>query len=151
MSAWRRGRARRVETIQALALSRGFLGPLQQVVFDELDEVKAVERTPLVRRRHLLQLLHATRALDTTLREFTRTFNCVPKTPSLGGYLVALATSATSTVSPLPEASRTRYQSSIVSRRNRYAHEAGAFPATEAEVGRLLSEMEACLAEVFAL
>jgi hypothetical protein len=46
---------------------------------------------------------------------------------------------------------RQRFQASIVASRNRYMHEAGAFPASDYEIRMLLAEMEHCLAVVLAL
>jgi len=43
------------------------------------------------------------------------------------------------------------YQGSIVNIRNRYMHEAGAFPTTQGQISSLLSEMQACLTQAFRL
>lgn len=153
MSAQRRTRAKRVATLKAIAVSRSFLGNAQQRVMDEFDQVTSVERTPQVPRRHLLQIFHSSRALETVLKEFTRSCSCLPppNRQSLGAYLRALATDPASTASALPVGSRVRYQNAIVANRNRYMHEAGAFPVSEAEIGNLLAEMESCISEVLAL
>jgi len=150
MSSAGRTRAARLATIRALLVGRAFLGPSEVDVLDELQQVVAVEKVPQVPRRHLLQVLHSTRALDTSLAVFAQVANCQIRMQSLGGYLRAL-TEAGTNVNRLPIASRDRYQQSIVNTRNRYAHQAGAFPASDAELAALLSEMEACISEVVSL
>lgn len=150
MSGSSRARSARVNTVRALLVGRGFLGAMEPVVLTELEEVKAVERVPQMPRRHLLQVLHATRALDTAMSVFVHFAGCPGGGSSLGKYLYRL-TQPGSRVAQLPIASRRRYQGSIVDTRNRYAHEAGAFPASDQELAALLSEMEACVSEVVAL
>ena len=110
---------------------------------------------PLTRRR-LLQVLHSTRALDTALAEFVRV-RCAsqPNTPSLGGYLSLLRSRGTSAHGGRPSAklSNTQYDAydrSVVRPRNRYMHQAGAYPPDQ-ELTRLLDQMHACLSDVLRL
>ena len=150
MNRARRTRAGRVATIKALLAGRGFLGVSQQIVLYEYDQVVSVERVPVVRRRHLLQVLHSTRGLDTALSRLVVTF-CTGTSRSLGQSLHRLRNNAGPSIASLPEQSRIRYQTNIVEHRNRYMHEAGAFPSSDTEVDNLLSEMEFCIAEILSL
>ena len=155
MTQMRRDRAKRIETIVALVSAKGFPPLATGTICDEFESVKNVESHPVIKRRHLLQVLHSTRALDSCLKEATILAGCCPplNKQSLGGYLTALVNGpvALPFLNVLPQASFTAYKSSILAHRNKYMHQAGAYPATDAEVGALLSSMEACVTEVLGL
>lgn len=51
----------------------------------------------------------------------------------------------------LPPGTAAFFQSRIVNVRNRYMHEAGAFPASQSEISALLSDMDACLTQSYRL
>lgn len=156
MSAQRRDRAKRIDTITALVIAKGFPGNTTSTICDEFSSVKSVESHPALNRRWLLQVLHSTRALDSCLKATTILGGCLPAQTnrrSLGGYLHALKNGPVNPplTNTLPAASLTAYQGAIVGVRNKYMHEAGAYPATETEVGTLLSCMESCVVEVLRL
>lgn len=117
----------------------------------EVLELYRVRRVWPNTRRRLLQILHGTRALDTTLRTVLVYHGCLGTAKSLGQYLVKLETHSATTIAQLSSPERKRFQSSIVKRRNRYMHESGAFPANDTEIDTLLSEMQACLHTVLLL
>ena len=147
------GYSRRVQTVRALVAGSVIAAnTIQMTAIDlELEEAAKTVRIPQPSRRRLLQVLHTTRALDSSLREFLAVHQ-VPPGNSLGSYLKRLRdNNAHPVIAPLPAASRTRFQTRIVDLRNRYMHEAGAFPATKGETMQLLSEMHECLVEVLAL
>lgn len=123
------------------------------VVGSELDEVLHVRSTPRLARRHLLQVLHATRALDTTLRAFLQHHGMLTKDlTGLGKYLHHLEKQTTNpTLGKLTETERKQFIEEIVRVRNHYLHGAGRFPADDVEVAKLLAAMDACLARVVAL
>ena len=124
-------------------------------ILGELNEVVSANKVSKKNRMWLLQVLHSTRALDSALAAFVRQkpINLLPgQTPdSLGKYLYLLANHTTNGPGKLPQASRVRFQNSIVDHRNTYMHRAGAFPANERDILRLLAEMHACLTQVTVL
>jgi hypothetical protein len=71
--------------------------------------------------------------------------------PALGPYLKSLVNHQQAGIGNLGENERKRYQASIVDKRNRLMHEAGAYPATEQEVLELIAEMQSCLSRVLNL
>lgn len=111
------------------------------VIQREFDEVERVRRIRVLKRRHLLQVLHSTRALDSFLSAFALYHGCRGRSKSLGGYLNALERHRSSNISQLPSGTASYYQGTIVNKRNLYMHEAGAFPASSTEINTLLSEM----------
>lgn len=122
------------------------------MILFELNEVYRVHSVEPPRRRYLLQVLHGTRALDSTLKVFVAHHGCpVTGSPALGSYLTALTNHKLGHLGNLPENSRKRFMKSIVGKRNRYMHEAGAMPATEQEISIVISEMESCLSMVLSL
>ena len=143
-----RGRVRAIQAIVAgSTLSSSALHTAIQTEFGEVYRCRRVRRED---RRRLLQVLHSTRALDTSLKEFTALHGCSPPTRSLGGYLTCL-TNGCGSLTRLPDAERRTYQTSIVNVRNTLIHEAGAVPLDDAEILGLLSEMERCLLRVVSL
>ena len=121
------------------------------MILGELNEVYRVHSVEPPRRRYLLQVLHGTRALDSTLKAFVAHHGCPTSGNALGRYLGALVNHNLSHLGNLPERSRQRFLRSIVDKRNRYMHEAGTMPATEQEISIIISEMESCLSIVFSL
>jgi len=117
----------------------------------EFDEVLLARRVLRRSRKRLLQVLHSTRALDSTLQEFTDLHGCLPSRPSLGRCLYALKSGNCASLEQICEQERHHYQTQIVDLRNRYMHEAGLMPANDSEVLTLLAEMEACLQRVLSL
>ena len=117
----------------------------------EFDEVLLARRVLKRPRKRLLQVLHSTRALDSTLKEFTRLNGCLPQRPSLGAYLIALKKGQCPSLKRISAAERHHYQTQIVNLRNGYMHEAGLMPANDSEVLTLLGEMETCLQRVLSL
>lgn len=143
----------RVDTIRAIVAGSPSVSAHHSftAISAELDEVKSLVHVGLIRRRHLLAVLHATRALDVALKTFVSELglHSLPST-SLGKSLKCIEQSAP-TILGSSFTMRQRFQGSIVALRNKYMHEAGAFPASDYEVRTLLAEMEHCLVVVFAL
>lgn len=142
----------RIEAIQALiagsvvAASSSFSS-----IKSEYGEVIHSGKIQPLRRRRILQVLHSTRGLDSTLKEFTNRHGVPVNRQTLGGYLWGLAHHPLKTISRLSDLERGDFQRSIVRTRNRYMHEAGAYPAGDYQVLGLLSDMQACLSRVFSL
>jgi hypothetical protein len=144
----------RVRTLLALVSGMPSLtaNPSLQKIRDEFAEVYAVRKVRRATRRRVLEVLHSTRALDTTLRAFVGHYGCrqpgKPLPNSLGPYLYALRDHSVAGLGHFTEAQRLHFYSKIAGPRNQYMHEAGVFPAADADVQALLSEMHACLSAV---
>ena len=145
---------RRIKTLQALIAGSVAVPakPQYSMIQDEYAQVVGAKNVSGRNRRRLLQIVHSTRALDTCLQVFTAFYGCSPQQPSLGGYLRQLGGHGSTTLKgALSTAHRSRFQKTIVDVRNRFMHEAGAYPQSDQEVGALLSEMQSCLVEVLSL
>jgi len=147
----------RVRTLQALVMGTPCLAAHSKLhsIQDEFNEVYAVRKVRRATRRRILEVLHSTRALDTTLATFVGHHGCrspgKPAPVNLGRYLYALRDHTVAGLGRLAETQRHHFDSNIVKLRNRYMHEAGTFPAIDADVQVLLSEMDTCLTVVFRL
>ena len=147
----------RVRTLQALVMGTSCLATHTKLqnIQSEFNEVYAVRKVRRGTRRRILEVLHSTRALDTALGAFVGYYGCrVPgcSAPrSLGQYLKALRHHSVAGLRQLTKTDQKRFQSGIVDLRNQYMHEAGAFPAADAEIQVLLAEMHTCLTVVFRL
>lgn len=143
----------RVRLIQALIAGNPAISSngLHSTIQTEFFEAYQVCRVRSRQRRHLLQVVHITRALDSALSVFIDYHGCTSK-HSLGGYLWSLARHQSASLNNqlLPQ-DRRRFQNSIVDIRNRFLHEAGSYPTTDDEINTLLAEMQDCLVVVFRL
>ena len=148
------GHKRRIRALQAIVAG---LTPLaatstSSLVNAEFDEVYKSRRLRHKDRRRLLQVLHSTRALDSALSAFVSFHGCTTKTgkppTGLGGYLTALKEHSVTGLTNITETERSHFQKQIAKPRNRYMHQAGAFPVSETDLDVLLSEMHACLVRV---
>lgn len=144
---------RRIDTLKVLLTGSVVAGTNTYTsVENELTAAATTVRVPQLPRRRILQVLHTTRSLDSVLRAFVQHHGVTCNKPTLGGYLTALSQNAGHpSLAILPPLRKTHFQASIVASRNRYMHEADAFPATDGETMTLVSEMHTCLSEVFAL
>lgn len=120
-------------------------------IHTELEAIEHATQLSARSRRLLLQVVHSTRCLDSILAAFLQQENISTTSRSLGGYLKTLQTHSRPHRRQLAEASRRRYQRSIVDPRNRFMHEANAYPAGDRELHDLLVEMHACITEILAL
>ena len=144
----------RIQTLQALVRGSAALAsnlPVCKTLLDEFDEAKGALRLA-AHRRYLLQVLHATRALDGSLKAFN-TYHGILGTNShsLGQYLWDLNRHGKAGLGALARLRVQTFQKNIVTERNRYMHVPGQYPQSKDEILTLLGEMDACLAEVLAL
>lgn len=143
---------RRIRTLQAVLRTSPIRGePEFARIIDEYEEVVRVNPLLPQARRWLLQVLHSTRGLDTTLVVFLRAKGIPIGGQSLGAYLYTLRDHTVPGVGNLTGPERANYQHRIVRRRNTYMHNAGAAPANVFEIQALVNEMNACLVRVLAL
>lgn len=153
--------SKRIDTLKVIATSLlGNTIPCQKVE-KEFEEVKRVDSMAIEEKtRRLLQILHSTRALDSTLAAFIKKYGYTYPSgsgkkvkKSLYSYLelICYGNPATANIGKLKKSDLKKYQQTIVNERNRYMHEADAFPIDDREILLLLSEMDECLAKVFRL
>jgi hypothetical protein len=114
----------------------------------ELVELEHCDRVMPEKRKRLLQVLHATRALDTTLGEVLVQNGISSPPMSLGPRLRQLAHIPSGTRGHLSQSAIQGYVAAISTGRNKYAHRANAFPSSTLEVDRIVSEVGACLADI---
>jgi len=143
-----------IKTLQAMVKGITPLSSNQlvcQTLLDEFDEVKGALRLS-ANRRYLLQVLHATRALDGSLKTFNTYHGILgAKSCSLGSYLRDLHQHRKLGLGTLPKSRVQDFQKNIVDERNRYMHSPGQYPQSKDEILTLLGEMDSCLSEVLAL
>lgn len=142
----------RVQFMQSLVAGSPVSGtPKHSDIQAEFDEVLLVRRVLRKPRKRLLQVLHSTRALDSTLKEFINLHGCSSSPSSLGQYLYALRNGDCPPLGQICEHERLHYQTEIVDLRNTYMHEAGLMPTNDSEILTLLGEMQSCLQRVLSL
>lgn len=131
---------KRVETIRILIGQHPALSASTKLaaLYGELNRILDSERSKRD-SSWLLSVLHTTRALDTTLSELLAAKNWTCAQPNLNEYLKVLTKQ-----NVLSDKERGAFSKEIVHKRNKYMHEAGAFPA-KPEADGILREMEACL------
>lgn len=150
------GLGKRIETLKALLTGTVVArDPAYTTILGELSQVDSASKIAQRDRKLLLQVLHSTRALDSTLAAFIRHRGVQPPpgrtVRSLGGYLWLLSHHTTRGIRRLSGSSRSRFRTSIVQPRNKFMHEAGAYPRTDREISVLLGEMQTCMIEVLLL
>jgi hypothetical protein len=116
-------------------------------VQSELAELGRCDRLQPLTRQRLLQIIHASRALDTSLTVVMK-HNALPPAFGIGKMLWKLSALPAGAQGRISVAARKTFISAISDVRNRYAHHANAFPNSNLEVDRLMSETEACLSVV---
>lgn len=146
----------RISTLQAIMAGTCIGGaPGGPVVHAEFNAVHQAGRIRNSNRRRILEVLHSARALDSALKIFVQYHGCREpgklQPNAMGGYLHALQKHTVAGLGQITSIQRTHFQSAIVSKRNTFLHEAGAFPNNDVEVDTLLSDMHTCLTTVVAL
>lgn len=109
----------RIDTLRVVVAGTPIANdPNYPSILGELNEVLSANKVSKKHRMWLLQVLHSTRALDSSLAAFVRQkpINPLPgrRANSLGRYLYLLANHTTPGPGKLPQASLTRFQKSIV-------------------------------------
>jgi hypothetical protein len=140
---------KRIETLQVelKAAELSFPAAVFRAITEELGEAESVRRTMPERRRHLLQIMHFCRALDTTLKQ-------AAYGPSGGAKKTMGQCFQRLLDPPLSLITRGQYQTfmdDVRDPRNRFMHEAGAFPNSTYEASRHLGSIGACFSEILKL
>jgi hypothetical protein len=135
----------RLATLRALAAGAAAHGANMVSVDQELQEVGWSRNVHPDRRRHLLQVFHGWRALESALNEIARRHGLlVPMT--LGAVLHSLAALPAGHSAHLSPGGLSRFVRSIARERNRMVHQANAFPRSTREADQLFGEVAACFA-----
>lgn len=113
-------------------------------VEEELSELGSVERAKPVKRQRLLKIIHASRAIDTTLGVILDV-NGITPLHGIGKRLAQLKTLPPATRGYIDHPTMVTYRASVAGVRNKYAHNAGAFPTATLEVEKFVSEVQACM------
>lgn len=125
------------------------LNPDFRLVDSELAELGACVRLQPLKRQRLLQVIHASRAMDTCLASVLRNNGIDPRAaPGIGKMLDSLKSLHPSTRGYLDHPTATGFKRAIADKRNLYAHRAGAFPNSTSEVDIFVSEIYACMSMV---
>lgn len=117
----------------------------------EFKQVINVDVITPPKRKHILKILHSTRALDSTLREILDYYGIRNGKSSIGQYIYQFKNHSHSTLGKLTQSERDKYQSIIADIRNIHLHNADSYPKNDGEVFQLISEMHALIARVASL
>lgn len=147
-----------VKTFQALLGAYPGL-PAAEIarITDEFNELLRVASVSPQRRRMLLEVVHACRALESTLDVMLAHFGIVvaDRDKSLGKFLNTFNSSAVvgpgKLVDRIDLHAKTRYQDLVTRVRNNMMHRAGAYPHTENDLDGFMSVIHAWLSHLMAL
>lgn len=143
------GKKDRHLTMKALISGSTYYGRAADLnhVDTELTELGRCNRLQPVKRQRLLQILHATRALDTCLHAILSINGKIPQ-HSIGPMLHQLKALPPHVRGYLDDSTVRAFVASISRKRNLYVHRAASFPSSTQEVERVLSEIDACLTRI---
>jgi hypothetical protein len=116
-------------------------------VDQELQELSSVFKVTPEQRRHMLEVFHGMRALETALKEMVRSYGFSAK-DSIGGVLHQLAKLPSNHSGHLDQKSLNRFTNTVRKERNRFMHNANEFPRSARETNLILGEVAACLTMV---
>lgn len=137
--------SKRLQTLRVLtaaAQSRSGLRSFNHVDH-ELQEIGRSGKVSPERRRHLLQVFHGMRALETALKEVVRSHGLNPSI-SLGGVLHQLNGFPANHPAHLSTKQLNRFLNNVKDARNTLMHQANTFPNSAKETDKTLGEISAC-------
>lgn len=143
-------RSREAQTLRAIVRSSERFASDQQrdAVAEELTQFLNSARLQPLDRRRLLQFIHVSRALETTLLGACQSRHLPPPSvPSMVAYLNQLVGCSPAA---LPQAVRDNCKARVADVRNRLAHAAGAYPAGDLQLASGFDAARACLALLLA-
>ncbi len=146
------GHRRRITAMQALLVGTPVSRCPEYVdIHREFESVYEGRRIRNLRNRHLLQVVHSCRALDTCLKAvLIQDHQLAPN--GMGSALYQLRDHGIRrTGRHLAESLRRTHNASVARIRNHYLHSAGAYPGNSTQVDSLLTSMQSCLQDVIAL
>jgi dsDNA-specific endonuclease/ATPase MutS2 len=138
--------SKRVETLRTIAAGAkpGWNVKALNRVDQEFQEAGRVARLSPEKRRHLLQVFHGMRGLESALKEVVKSHGFTPE-KTLGRVLHQLNKFPASHAAHLNAKELNRFLHSIKDVRNRFMHEADSYPRTAREADQVLGEIAACL------
>jgi hypothetical protein len=117
----------------------------------EFRQVIAVDTIAPPKRKHILKILHSTRALDSTLKAILDHYHIRNGKHSIGQYITQFTNHTLTTLGKLSPSERAKYQREIADIRNTHLHNADSYPRNDSEVYQLISEMQALITRVTSL
>jgi hypothetical protein len=117
----------------------------------EFRQIIDVDTISPPKRRHILKILHSTRALDSTLKAILDYYNIRDRNHSIGQYITQFTNHTLPTLGKLSSSERAKYQREIADIRNTHLHNADSYPRNDSEVYQLISEMHALISRVTSL
>ena len=142
----------RVNTIIALLNSNAaFSGSITNKLKREFHQVIDVDSITPPARKNILKILHATRALDTSLKTFLDHHGIRNGGHSIGSYLHQLSGHGSQAIGKISPSERAKYQRTIVDVRNTHLHQADSYPQNDSSVYQVISEMQSLMTRVTSL
>ena len=135
--------AKRIGTMRALAAAAQFRIKGLNAVDQELQEAGSSRKVSPDRRRHLLQVFHGMRALESALKALLRSHATVPEN-SLGRVLRQLRNLPATHPLHRDASALNRFLRSLPDERNRLMHDANAFPRNAKEADEIVGDIHAC-------
>jgi len=117
----------------------------------EFKQVINVDSVTPQKRKNILKILHATRGLDSTMREILDHFSIRNGKHSIGQFLHQFTHHNNTSLGKLSTSEKAKYQREIADVRNTHLHTADSYPRNDSEVYKLLSEMEALITRIASL
>lgn len=117
----------------------------------EFKQVTDVDAITPPKRKHILKILHSTRALDSTLKAILDYYSIRGSNHSIGQYLYQFAGHRHPTLGKISASERDKYIREISKVRNNHLHNADSYPRNDSEVFQLISEMQALITRVTSL
>lgn len=139
--------SKRLQTLRALtaaARSRSGLSSFNHVDHELQELGRSIKVSP-DRRKHLLQVFHGMRALETALKEVVRSHGLLPD-KTLGGVLHQLNGFPVNHPAYLSRKELNRLLNNVKDARNKLMHQANTFPNSAKEADTTLGEIAACFA-----
>jgi hypothetical protein len=109
----------------------------------ELQELSNCRRVNPDRRKRLLQVIHSTRALDSALGTLLTLHGHIPA-DSLGPRMNQLKNLPAAQRGHLSQATIDTLRKAICRKRNRFVHNANAYPTSTMEVDSLVADIHTC-------
>jgi hypothetical protein len=132
-------KAGRIGALRAVLAAATPRTPSLHAVDQELQELGRSSKVLPERRRHLLQVFHSMRALESALKALLRSYES-----SLGRVLYQLRSLPTTHPLYRDASALNRYLRSLPFQRNRLMHQANAFPRNAKEADEIVGEITTC-------
>lgn len=144
---------KRIDTINLLIQSMSSIKNSDKIdIKQELKNVLNIDNMQPQERRNLIRIFFTSRATDTFLRSFLENYSLRDSNMySIGKYIKRLSSHNISAIAKLSLPERDNYIRTIANVRNNFLHKANAYPAGNAEVNKLLTEIHTLITRVSTL